>query len=128
MEIKNLTNELMIDDMEKSIKFYQRILGFAPFVLVPEKDPFFAIMKKNSIQIMLYRRDKFAEEISKLKNIKLGGSVVFYLDIDDVEKFFKDVKDHVKIIKKMHDTDYGTREFSFEDFNGYIWMLSEKKT
>ena len=127
MKAQNLTIELMVDDVKRSLEFYKKNLGFIPFVKVPEQDPFFVIMKNNSVQIMLYHRNKFAEEIPKLKELKLGGSIVLYLEVDEVKKIFEKIKGNVKIIQEMHDTDYGTSEFSFEDFNGYIWMLSKKK-
>ena len=127
MKVRSLTIELMVDNIKKSIEFYQKILGFTPFVQVPEHDPFFVIIKNNSIQIMLYQRQKFAEEIQRFKDLKLGGSIVIYLEVDEIKKVFKEIKNHVKMIQQMHDTDYGTSEFSFEDFNGYVWMLSERK-
>ena len=126
MKIKNLTIELMVDDVHRSIEFYQKIFGFTTFVKVPDNNPFFVIMKNNSIQIMLYQRDKFVEEIPKFEKLKLGGSIVIYLEIAEVKNIFQEIKNHVKIIQKMHETDYGTSEFSFEDINGYVWMLSEK--
>ena len=126
MKIKNLTLELMVDDVNRSIEFYQKILGFTTFVKVPDNNPFFVIMKNNSIQIMLYQRDKFVEEIPKFEKLKLGGSIVIYLEVVEVKKTFQEIKDNVKIIQKMHETNYGTLEFSFEDINSYVWMISEK--
>src|SRR3989344_416626 len=126
MKIKNLTIELMVDDVHRSIEFYQKIFGFTTFVKVPDNNPFFVIMKNNSIQIMLYQRDKFVEEIPKFEKLKLGGSIVIYLEIVEVKKTFQEIKDNVKIIQKMHETNYGTLEFSFEDINSYVWMISEK--
>ena len=126
MKIKNLTLELMVDDVNRSIEFYQKILGFTTIVKVPDNNLFFVIMKNNSIQIMLYQRDKFVEEIPKFEKLKLGGSIVIYLEVVEVKKTFQEIKDNVKIIQKMHETNYGTLEFSFEDINSYVWMLSEK--
>ena len=126
MKIKNLTLELMVEDIEKSFDFYHEIFEFIPIVKVPEDKPFFMIMKNNFVQVMLYQRKKFTEEIPQFKNLKLGGSIAIYLEIENIENVFEKIKDKVKMIQEMRITDYGTSEFSFEDINGYVWMLSQK--
>ncbi len=126
MKIKNLTIELMVDDISKSVRFYKDVLGFIPVVQVPEDNPFFVIIKNNSAQIMLYQREKFAEEIPKFERLKVGGSIVIYLEVEGIKKILQEIKGHVKIIQQMRETDYGTSEFSFEDLNGYVWMLSQR--
>jgi len=126
MKIKKITIELMVDDMKKTIDFYQEILGFQVTVSVPEENPFFVIINHESIELMLYQRDQFGKEIPKFKKMSVGGSIALYLEVENIKSLFDCMKGKVKIIQTIHETDYGSTEFSFEDCNGYVLMLAGK--
>ena len=49
-----------------------------------------------------------------------SGSLTFYIDVEDVKQLYAKLKDKVTIIKDMHTTFYGKREFYIRDCNGYI--------
>jgi uncharacterized glyoxalase superfamily protein PhnB len=55
----------------------------------------------------------------------VGASQTFYLEVDGVEELRRQVEGKVQIIKDLHDSFYGTREFYFTDCNGYILSYSE---
>ncbi|HVX92590.1 MAG TPA: VOC family protein [Candidatus Dojkabacteria bacterium] len=124
--MKNATLELMVDNMRESSDFYTTILGFTKSMVTPENDPVFLMLTNGGVNIMLYRRDAFVKEISKFEKLKLGGSVALYIEVEDITKLYKDVKDKVKIIQEFHTTDYGSTEFSMEDNNGYVLMFSQR--
>ena len=124
MQITKLTPELMVDDMQKTLKFYKELLGFNVTVSVPDEDPFFVILANGDVNIMLYKREQFAEEIPAFKTQSMGGSVALYIGIDNIEEVYKNLSDKVDVIQPLHKTNYGTTEFSFEDCNGYILMLT----
>ncbi len=127
MKVTGLTIELMVDDIQKTINFYKTMLGFEVTVSVPEKEPFFVVMSSGSAKLMLYTRSQFSEEIPEFKEIPVGGSIAMYMNVDNIETLFGKIKGKVKIIQELHETDYGTKEFSFEDCNGYIIMLANEK-
>lgn len=126
MKIKNLTPELMVDDVQESINFYTDILDFKVTISVPEKKPFFVTLKNGGVELMLYHRNQFAKEIPKFKKLPIGGSIVMYIGVEDIKSFYDRVKNKVKIIQTLHQTDYGSTEFSCEDNSGYVLMFNKK--
>ena len=81
MKIKQLIPELLVEDMKKTLKFYHDVLGFKSEIVFPEKNPIFAQVGKDNIHIMLYERSDFQNEIPKLKQIKMGGSILLYFKV-----------------------------------------------
>ena len=115
----------MVDDMEKSIDFYREVLGFKIILSEPKSDPFFVILQNGKVDLMLYQRKQFAEEIPSFKKIPVGGSIALYIGVENITSFFDDIKSKVKIIQPLHKTGYGSVEFSCEDYNGYLLMFHE---
>lgn len=126
MKIKDLIPELLVEDMSKTLKFYHDVLGFESEIVFPEKNPVFAQIEKDNIHIMLYDRNDFQNEIPKLRQMKMGGSILLYFKIEKIKDFYQQIKDRVKIIQPLHKTDYGSLEFTIEDCNGYLLAFSQR--
>lgn len=126
MKIKQLIPELLVEDMEKTLRFYQDILGFKSEIIFPEKKPIFAQVGKDDIHIMLYHRSEFQKEIPKLKQIKMGGSMLLYFKVEKIKDFYDQIKNKVNIIQSLHKTEYGSLEFTTEDCNGYLLAFSQR--
>jgi len=45
----------IVDDLAASIGFYNRQLGFETDLLIPDNDPFFAIVSRANVRILLKR-------------------------------------------------------------------------
>ncbi|MCA9382676.1 VOC family protein [Candidatus Dojkabacteria bacterium] len=123
MQTTEITTELMVDEMQKSLDFYTDLLGFKIVTAVPEENPFFAIIKNGTVEIMFYERKAFVEEIPDFDKQKLGGTIALYMGIKNLKAEYERVKNQVEIIQNLHKTDYGTEEFSFYDCNGYVLMM-----
>jgi len=128
MKMLSLIPELLVEDVNKSVRFYEEILGFSKEIMFPEKEPIFVQMMKDNIRIMVYLRSDFEKEIPKLKKEKMGGSVLLYIKVDAIESFFHNLDSTVKIIQTLHKTDYGSLEFTMEDCNGYLIAFSERSS
>ncbi|HUS72520.1 MAG TPA: hypothetical protein VMY06_05585, partial [Sedimentisphaerales bacterium] len=50
----------------------------------------------------------------------IGGSLTFYIEVQDVKGLYAKLKDKVTIVKDMRTTFYGKQEFYIRDCNGYI--------
>jgi uncharacterized glyoxalase superfamily protein PhnB len=120
MKIKSLTPELLVENVQVTIEFYEKILGFKIKLSVPQEKPFFVVMIKDDIEIMLYARQNFEDEIDELKFLKTGGTFMIYFKVLDIEEFYKTIKEKAEIIQKLHDTEYGSKEFIIKDNNGYF--------
>jgi uncharacterized glyoxalase superfamily protein PhnB len=54
-----------------------------------------------------------------------GGSLLLYIQTNEIRKFFDQIKDKVNVIKELEKTFYGATEFSIEDNNGYLLTFAE---
>ncbi len=124
--MKNIVIELMVDNMKDTVKYYTDILGFSIKISFPEDNPFFVSILNENVEIMLYTREEFSKEIPKFKDMKVGGSIALFIEVSNIKDMYKRIKGRVNIVQELHDTSYGTTEFSIEDINGYILMFNEK--
>ena len=54
-----------------------------------------------------------------------GGSLLLYIQTNEIRKFFDQIKDKVKVVKGLEKTFYGATEFSIEDNNSYLLTFAE---
>ena len=134
--MKKLTPNIMVKDVNKSIDYYNENLEFEFVMGVDESNNVkkgeysgsvltWAMIKKDSIEIMLQREDSLIEEIPEFKDMKIGGTFTLFISTRDVKNLYKKIKDKVEILKEMHKTFYGADEFVMKDLNGYIIYFSE---
>lgn len=128
MKALNLEPEILVEDMQKTLMFYQDILGFKIELSFPEEKPVFARIKKDNITITLNNREDFEKDIPSFKSMKMGGTSQIFIKATGVEDFFNEIKNRVKIVQEIHNTNYGTIEFIIEDCNGYFIDFSEDIT
>lgn len=53
--------------------------------------------------------------------------VDLYLYLDNVDEVYQGLKDRVEVVKGLHDTFYGMREFIIRDLNGF-WITFGQHT
>ena len=129
---KKLTTNMMVEDINRTVDFYSDVLGFEFVMGVPEDSQEivttmqkgqalgFAIMKCGDIEMMFQAKKSLTEEIPEFSAMEIGGSLTFYIDVEDVMGLYAELKDKVTIIKDMQTTFYGKQEFYIRDCNGYI--------
>jgi catechol 2,3-dioxygenase-like lactoylglutathione lyase family enzyme len=116
-EIKRISPMLAVADMEKTLAFYQDMLGFVPTMKSAE----YAIVARDG-QIIHFMKAA-SEEIMK----RLRGHVEIYIEVRGI----RDMWDHVKSfkiryrIRDLFERDYGMTEFHIEDPNGYLIFVGE---
>jgi len=54
-----------------------------------------------------------------------GGSLLFYIKIQNIRSFFDSIKDKVTVINGLQKTFYGATEFSITDPNNYLLTFAE---
>mgnify|MGYP003563255272 CR=1 FL=1 len=75
---------------------------------------------------MFQRSDNFKNDVEMAKDIPFGASVSFYMEIDDLDSFYDEIKDKVAEITEPQLAWYGMKEFYTKDPNGYILGFAEK--
>jgi catechol 2,3-dioxygenase-like lactoylglutathione lyase family enzyme len=112
---------LIVLDVEETAEFYRSKLGFE--FAYPEQaaawlEGDFAMLKRDGVVIML----------KAVKNGKPRPNWTVheysphdaFIPVTDLEPLCEELKSKgVKIVKDVHDTEWATREFYFEDNNGY---------
>ena len=133
-----LTPNMMVKDVRETIAFYQEVLGFEFVMAVPkdgqevsmempqEKPLAYAMMKSGNVEIMFQAKESLSEDIPTFQGVKIGASVSFYFEIDNIDAFYEDVGEKVEVVKRIHTVWYGMREFYIRDCNGYILGFSQQ--
>lgn len=138
MRYKKLTPNFSVKNVKDTVLFYQDILGFKLEMVVPSteniieqnltKDKIYnyAMMSKDEVFVMFLEENNLKEDMPLLKNTTHGASLLFYIDVDDIDAVYDSLKDKVEIVKELERTWYGMKEFYIKDCNGYILGFGER--
>lgn len=138
MKYTKLTPNFSVENVKDTVLFYQDILGFKLEMVVPndkniiehnlvdDKAYNYAMMSKNDVFVMFLEENSFKKDIPAFKNNTHGASILFYIDVEDINTIYDSIEDKVEIVKKLDTTWYGMKEFYIKDCNGYILGFGEK--
>ncbi len=122
-----IINELLVNDINNSIKFYIDFLEFK--ICETTGDPVnWAKLKNGSSELML---EDYKSAINEFPNfppkVKSSNLIKFkYDNIDEIRKIYNNVIDNnVKIFNDLKQTDYGTTEFAVLDCDENIIIISD---
>jgi len=137
MVLTKLALNLMVEDVNRTVEFYQEVLGFE-FVrgVIEELQEIlttyqqdrsldYAMMKCGNVEVMFQAKRSLAEALPLLRGREIGGTLTLYMELDSVSELHARIKDKVTIVKDLHTTFYGMQEFYIEDCNGYILTFAE---
>jgi lactoylglutathione lyase len=129
MKLQKLTPNLVVRNVETSMDFYCRVLGFQRGQTVPEQAPYvFGIVTQGPVEIFFNDQKAVAEEHPALANRPVGGALTLYIEVQGINELFKAVQQHgVKITTPMKDQFYGMREFGIEDPEGWEITFAERE-
>jgi uncharacterized glyoxalase superfamily protein PhnB len=127
MQIKKLTSNLVVRNVEASLKFYREILGLEKAFSVPDESPYvFAAVSNGAVEIFFNDQKTVAAEMPQLATT-IGGSLTLYMEVDSLQAVLEVVqKAGAKISMPVTEQFYGMREFAFEDSDGYTITIAEK--
>src|SRR5664279_966405 len=127
MQIKKLTPNLVVSNVEASLKFYSEILGLEKGISVPENSPYiFASVSNGAVEIFFNDQKTVAAGYPNLAANR-GGNLTLYIEVDSLQ----DVLDRVqtagaKISMPPVEQFYGMKEFAFEDGDGFTITIAQK--
>lgn len=124
--LKKLTQNLMVKDVNRTIDFYEQVLGFELDQAVPETGQFeWASMIYGDVEMMFQSESSLTQDIPELKDLGIGGSLTFYFQLEGIEALYNRVKGNVTVVQDLHKTFYGACEFTIRDCNGYLLAFAE---
>lgn len=127
IQMTKLTPEIMVENVQETLAFYQEVLGFQVVATVPEgTGPYvWAMVKNEGVELMIESRESLSAGLPILQGKEIGGTFIFYIDVNSVESLLENVKHRVKVVQDMHTTPYGAKEFAILDNNGFILIFAE---
>lgn len=126
IRLKQLTPNLMVDNVNETVNFYQEILGFELVMSVPQEGVFnWAMVQHGDVSFMFQERENIIGEYPVLKDVPMGGGLTFYIKVRDVKGLYNKVQKRVNIVLDLHRTFYGAEEFAIQDINGFLLTFAD---
>jgi len=139
MKISKLSPNFEVSDIKKTVAFYTENFDFKLIMAVPEtqdgveqslsenKEYVYAMLQKDGLEFMFQRSDTFKNDVVFAKDLSIGATVSFYMDVEGIEEFYRTLKNKNLEVTEIKTTWYGMQEFYLKDLNGYILGFAEKK-
>ena len=122
MKAQSVTPELMVTDMDRTIYFYARELGFQ--LQAAEKDHGEVVWAQIELAenrlISFKEARKLKTELPLFDGVPIGGTFTLCIQIESVLAFKASLPDSVPIVEKLHKTSCHLNQFSIKDPDGYI--------
>jgi uncharacterized glyoxalase superfamily protein PhnB len=126
-DIQKLTPNLIVSSVDRSLAFYERVLGFTRGMTVPEQPPFvFAAVTSGPVEIFFNDRSTVSKESPQMANLGPGGGNTMFIELTGVDAFHDRIKDRVTILMPLTTQWYGMREFAIADPDGYVITFAER--
>ncbi|WP_430811441.1 MULTISPECIES: VOC family protein [unclassified Carboxylicivirga] len=138
MTFNKLTPNLEVQNIKKTVDFYVNVLGFSLVMAVPEtqdgieqsiaddKKYVFAMVLKDKVELMFQETESFKNDLKFAKGLSIAASISFYMEVNEVDKLYNDLKNKISEISELKTAWHGMREFYVKDINGYILGFAEK--
>ena len=124
--MKSLSPNLIVQNVNASVEFYQSVLGFSLVQTVPESGKYdWAMLQKENVTIMFQSIESMNKDLPEFDCHSIGGSFTLFIILDEVELFYNSVKKDAEIFVELHKTFYGMNEFTIKDPNGYLLTFAE---
>jgi len=133
-----ITTNLMVVDVNETLDFYEKVLGFRLVMGVPEGSQQivttrdqdtalgFAILKRDEVELMLESQKSLCGELPEFQKRPVGGAITLYIQVASARELYEKIKDRVAILKDLHTTFYGAEEFYIRDGSGYVLTFASR--
>ena len=126
-QYKQLTPNLVVGNVERSVAFYVDTLGFERGITMPEQSPFvFASVTSGPIEIFFNDTAAAVKEYPGFGGKPIGATGTLFIEVDGVDELHDRLKPAVKVVMPIVTQFYGMREFAIEDPDGYVITFAER--
>ena len=124
---KKLTPNLLVANVERSLAFYEGVLGFERGFTVPEQSPFaFASVTGGPVEIFFNDAAGAIKEYPGFGGKPIGATGTMYIEVEGVDALHDRLKPTVPIVMPLISQFYGMREFAIEDPDGYVITFAQR--
>lgn len=121
MTNKGIVVELMVNNMDETIQFYEEILGFQTLIKEERKGLLeWAKLEWQGFQVSFKPEAKMKEELAFMKNKEIGGTLSVCIGVDDLTAYYEIIEEKFRVLNYPHLTPCGSTQFSMLDPNGYV--------
>jgi lactoylglutathione lyase len=125
--LESLTPNVIVSDVNKTVDYYSRFLGFTLIASVPEAGVYnWAMVTRDGVNLMFQSFQSLHEDMPSLKIESKGSIGTFFIKLKGIEQLHTELKDQVEIASDMRVTFYGMKEFTIRDLNGYFLTFAEE--
>ena len=129
---QKITTNIMVGSVNETLDFYEQVLGFGLVMGVPENSEQivtardadtrldFAILRRDDAELMIQSRKSLARELPVLGGQAAGVPFTLYVQVADAGELFNSIWGEVTVVKDLHTTFYGAREFWIRDRDGHV--------
>jgi lactoylglutathione lyase len=126
-ELKKLTPNLIVSNVEQSIGFYRDVLGFTVTATVPEVTPYvFAAVSSGPVEVFLNAPEPAVAEYPAFKDRPIGGTLTLFMEVVGIHEAYASLRDKVPVVMPLEKKWYGVTEFAFADPDGYLITFAER--
>ena len=124
---KKLTPNLLVADVERSLRFYVDILGFARGMTVPEAPPLvFGSVVSGSVEIFFNEKATAVKEYPAFAGKPIGLTGTMFIEMEQIEALHERLKSILPIVMPFVTQWYGLKEFAIADPDGYVITFAER--
>lgn len=133
MKFTDVTPNLIVSDIDRSVVFYRDVLGFSVVTTVPDQAPFvFVWMQRDEISVFLNTVGSVKDTLPELAARPVGGTNTMFMIVEagspaeGIDALFAAVQPKARVIMPLKDQFYGMREFGIEDPDGYVIFAAQR--
>jgi lactoylglutathione lyase len=126
-ELKKLTPNLVVSNVERSLTFYRDVLGFQVTATVPDASPYvFASLQSGPVEIFVNAPEPAIAEYPAFKGRSIGGTLTLFIEVVDIPRVYESLAARVDVVMPLEKKWYGVTEFAFLDPDGYVITFAER--
>ncbi len=110
----------IVKSLAESIDFYNQKLGFETDMLVPEENPFFGIVSRDNVRILLKHITEHVHPVPNHTRHEWARWDAFILVSDPDTLFAEYQSRRLAFHETLADTSDGLRAFELKDHDGYV--------
>jgi catechol 2,3-dioxygenase-like lactoylglutathione lyase family enzyme len=126
--IASISPSFIVRNVSAAISFYRDMLGFEVEYQQPDRDPFFAIVRRDSAMILV--KSVGAEPLPNRKRSapEVAARWDAYVSVPDPDALATEFTSRgVKFFEPLKDTHDGLRGFEIEDADGYLLFFGRPR-
>lgn len=130
MVLKTLTPNIMVEDIEATVQWYEEVFDAELVASLPpdEAESWWAQIVIDDITLMFQTSGSLVDEFPDMEGESGPGAAAYYIGVTDIKYLYDKVEGDVQIVQDLSQTEYGRQQFAIQDCNDYVLWFGEGVT